>query len=449
MLLFRRRLSLEQLESRWCPSLTVSFFHGTLSVTGVPKSTLTIQETGAAVFQTMDGATTLHTFSGVANIHVRLSSRPADLNVLLDSSGLGGRLLIDLGRGFTGVSGTVHVGGGPIGGSVTITRGNGDETFDLGFDAAGAPAPLQVGGSVSVNAITSRGSDGASPRDTLFLQAGSSIGLDLTTTNVDSVFLASAFGALPNSSVGRNVSVSNPLERTTPDTFLLGTIGQDATITGPSTGVFDLVGDGFTPGSGAIGRNLTIHARGGDSIVGLSAGSAVGGNVFITTGGGNDFVELTGQVGGNASVSTGEGDDFFSLDSGAEVFGSLSVRSGNGTETVTVAGAVDGQLNVTVGNGGTMATASTITVTTAPGGLFTFRGGNGFDNLMLGDPAAAAPQTFDLDVLFGTGTNVLSDQSAASPNNDTLSGFVQGSGGNNTFTQGNADLVNIHLVDFP
>src|SRR5262249_49717498 len=177
----RARLALEQLEHRYCPTLTITLTSGYLTVSGVPTGTLTIQETGTHIFQVLDGTANLGSYSA-ANINVNLASRPSDLNVQLNASGLGGNLFLGLGNGDTvGPPSTIHVSGGRIGGTLTITKGNGHETYDLGINSVGAPDPLSVGGNVSVAAKTSAGIGGGQPRDTLFLQTGSSIGSDLTT----------------------------------------------------------------------------------------------------------------------------------------------------------------------------------------------------------------------------------------------------------------------------
>src|SRR5436309_2673996 len=119
-LLRRPRLSLERLEARACPSVTLSFVSGTLNVTGVPNGVLTFTETGTSAFKVTDGTASLGTYLGVSNISVRLSHRPDDLNVQLNAGGLGGNLYMDLGTGDTvGPSSTIHVSGGRIGGTLT------------------------------------------------------------------------------------------------------------------------------------------------------------------------------------------------------------------------------------------------------------------------------------------------------------------------------------------
>jgi hypothetical protein len=402
------RLSLELLESRFCPSLTLSLVSSTLTISGVPTGTLAIAETGTNAFKVTDGSASLPTFSGVSNINVKLSSRPGDLNVQLNASGLGGNLYEDLGFGFTGPSGTVHVSGGRIGGNLTIVRGNGNETVDLGINSVGAPDPLRVGGTVNFTAITSSGSGAASPRDHLILQTGSSIGLDLSTTNVDSVFLA------PGTSVGRNVAVSNTQEHTMPDTFLEGSVGQDVTISGPGTGIFVDLG---SLAAAVVTRNLSISTLGGDSIVGLGAGSLVKGNATITTGAGNDVIELGGQVAGTASVSSGDGNDMVSLDAGAAVSGSLSVTSGNGNSTMTIDGTVSGDMVVHLGNG-----ANTVTIGNAPAGVLRWTSGNGNDSVTLGDGSTTASETWNVSMRFGTGNDTLT--LAATGFTQSLTGFV-------------------------
>ncbi len=429
----RPRLSLERLEARACPSVTLSFVSGTLNVTGVPNGVFTISETGTNTFKVTDGATNLPTFMGVSNISIRLSHRPDDLNVQLNASGLSGNLYMDLGTGDTvGPPNSINVSGGRIGGSLTILRGNGNETYDLGFNSAGAPDPLHVGGSVSVAAITSAGVGFATPRDTLFLEQGSSIGLDLNTTNVDSVLLAPSDGVLANSSVGRNVSISNTQEHTTTLAVLFGTIGQSATVNGPSTGIFVQVGDAATPGSGTIGRNLSVGTLGGDSAVGLAPGSVVGGTATITTGGGDDLIELAGQVNGNTTISSGDGDDLISLDSSAAVFGTLQINGGNGDNLLFVDGSVSGDLVFNLGNGD-----NTAFITQAPGGVLRWTSGNGNDFLSLGDLSTPPGTTWNVNIRLGSGDDTLTLDPAA-PADQFLTGSADGGGRivANVFDQG-------------
>jgi hypothetical protein len=417
----RTRLSVLQLETRWCPSLTVSLASGYLMVSGVPNGTLTIQETGTHLFRVMDGTANLGSYSA-SNINIKLAHRPGDLNVLLNASGLGGNLFMDLGTGFTGPSGTIHVGGGKIGGTLTGVHGNGNETYDLGFNSVGATDPLTVASSVTISAPTSAGVGAGPPRDHLFLQTGSAVGSDLGTTNVDSVFLA------PGSSVGRNVSVSNSLEHTTPDTFLEGSIGQDVSISGPATGISVDLG---SLAAATVVRNLSISTLGGNSVVTLAAGSSVGGTATITTGAGNDFVEMGGQVNGSATVSTGDGNDTFSLDAGAAVAGNFNLTTGNGNDTLTVDGSVSGAMVFTLGNGD-----NTVTVGNAPGGGLHWTSGNGNDSVTFGDATNAAGEFWNVNMRFGTGNDTLTlagNGTVASP--EQLSGFIDMGGppGGNSF----------------
>src|SRR5262245_42078796 len=194
----RRPLKLEALEDRQCPTVNISFLSGDLYIMGAPNAVLAVTETGPRLFQVKDGTAALGTYLVSRNLNISLSRHPEDVNVQVNATGLGGNLYMSLGTGDSvGPPSTVHVFGGRIGGNVTIVKGNGNETLDLGIDSTGGKAPVSVGGSVSAYTSTSAGVGGAQPRDTLFLQTGSSIGLDLSTNNVDSVFLATG------TSVGR------------------------------------------------------------------------------------------------------------------------------------------------------------------------------------------------------------------------------------------------------
>jgi hypothetical protein len=237
------------------------------------------------------------------------------------------------------------------------------------------------------------------------------------------VFLA------PGSSVGRNVSVNNTLEHTTPDTFFLGSIGQDATINGPGTGIFVAVFSSG-PGTGVIGRNLSISALGGNSMVSLSPGSFVGGTANITTGGGSDSIDLGGQVNSNVTVSTGDGNDTVSLDMGAVVLGTLRINGGNGDNTLTVDGSVSGDLVFNLGNGNDSATVSQ-----APGGVLRWTSGNGNDSLTLTDTNSPAGTTWNVSILFGSGDDTLT---LAGATTQFLTGSADGGGRilGNVFSQG-------------
>src|SRR5262245_8950680 len=98
MLRHRARLCVEQLEARDCPALTLKLIAGSLYVCGVPTGVLSITETGANLFKVQSGATPIGTFLVPGNIQVKLTNRPDDVNVQLNATGLGGNLLMDLGR---------------------------------------------------------------------------------------------------------------------------------------------------------------------------------------------------------------------------------------------------------------------------------------------------------------------------------------------------------------
>ncbi len=438
----RARLSLEQLEDRRCPSLTVTLVSGSLYITGVPSGatadpngpTLAVTETGTNQFRVTDGNTFLGTYNVPGNMVISLSHRPNNVDIALNSSGLQGYLQLSLGTGDTvGPPSAIFVHGGRIGGTLTILSGNGNESFDLGAGPNGS-SPLTVGGDVTVNASRSTGIGlFTPPRDTLTLFGGSTLAASLNTLNVDSVFLDLG------SAVNRSVTVNDVVENTSDDVFVLGSVGLDMTITGAPAGTFVSL-------QGPIGRNLYFaHSQMGigQDHVSLVSTATVGGSASIFTGLGDDIVELSGQVFGSANVNMGQGNDTFEFDGTSQVFGNLSVTGGNGTNSVPLfQGLVDGNLSFNFGNGNN----NPVTVVFAPGGLLTWRSGNGNNHLTLG--TAPNSGNFNVDVTFGSGDDTFTLDNGTG----VLSGRVDGGGRitANVFEQLSGTLApTFQLINFP
>jgi hypothetical protein len=499
-------LSIEQLEGRCCPSLSVSFLGGSLYISGYPSGqtadpngpTLAITETGTHLFTVMDGNASAGAYAISGSIYLNLNRRPNTIDITLNASGLGGNLSLNLGSGDTvGPPSPIYLHGGRVNGSVTILKGNGNETFDLGQGPGGAD-PLSVGGDVTVVASLSTGNGFFTPpRDTLNLVGTSSVGGSLYTTNVDSVFLDAP------SSVGRNVSINDALELTSDDVTLLGAIGQDVTINGAPAGttvevagtvgrnlnanlagfgtdllvlditstvggsatIYDRLGGGFVfllgligkdatilapqgifvNVSGTVGRNLNANLAGaGQDFFTLVSTATVGGSAIISTGSGDDFVTVDGAVLGSLAVNLGQGDDNLAFDPTATVGGNMSVSGGNGVITVSLfEGLVTGNLSFNFGNGNN----NPVTVVFAPGGRLTWRSGNGTNQLILG----TSPTSGNFNVDAGFGSN--DDTFTVDVMSGTVSGRVDGGGRRitgNVFQLLSGSLVpNFQMINFP
>jgi hypothetical protein len=413
---------LETLEDRRCPTVNFTLASGNLFIMGAPNGVLSITEMGTRLFRVKEGATTIATFPVPGSIFVTLARRTDAIDVALNPSGLGGNLLMNLGAGDTlPPNSIINIHGGRIFGSLTIVKGSGGETFSLGLLPGNlVHDPLSVGGDVNVVASLSSGVGGGQPRDTLILDAGSSINGNLQTTNVDSVLLASV-PALPAATVSGNLTVNNNLEKTTPDVTVLGQVGKNVTVTGPATGSSFALIPGV-PGAGLIGGNLSVNSLGGTTLVQLAPGSEVQGNAGIQTGTGADLVQLGGLIDGDAQIGTDGGNDNVSLVSGAAVSGNLRVIGGNGNNTLALSGTVSGNLFVQQGNGNV-----TATVGVAPSGVLGWVSGNGNDLLTLGSAAAPAGSDWNSSIRFGNGDDTLT-LSATAPANQFLRGLIDGGG---------------------
>src|SRR5262249_2690616 len=100
-----RRLSLEQLEDRLTPTLSVLSLGSTLSITGTPTAgpaqPLLVQGVGGDNFQVLDGTADLGTFHAARGLRLDLSSVADGTRVRVDLAGdtLPGSLAVNVGSG--------------------------------------------------------------------------------------------------------------------------------------------------------------------------------------------------------------------------------------------------------------------------------------------------------------------------------------------------------------
>src|SRR5947209_8823357 len=139
----RPRLSVEQLEHRECPVARVTLAGSTLFITGpvTPNSAKGLQVTLTANNQmtVTDNGMALGKYTA-SNLQISaVSHQNSPINVDLAGKSLNGYLTIDLGNGDTsnnaknGVALFSSAGAGFLGGNLTVSRGSGFETLQLGF----------------------------------------------------------------------------------------------------------------------------------------------------------------------------------------------------------------------------------------------------------------------------------------------------------------------------
>jgi len=185
-----------------------------------------------------------------------------------------------------------------------------------------------------------------------------------------------------------------------------------------------------------------------------TATATFNGNISVTQGSGvgNAFLSAGILVGGNVSVSLNEGDNNFGINSAVgfnpTISGNLTVTTGNGSNNIGVNGTIAGNMTITLGNS-TPGVGNFTSITAPPAGLLTYRSGNGPDLLVFVPPAGSPPQTWVVDVLFGSDD----DTFALIGVGGTLTGRVDGGGRvlGNTFAQGPGWTLspNLFITNFP
>jgi hypothetical protein len=431
----RTRLFLERLEQRDCPSLTVTLINGSLTVSGVPTGPLSVTENAARQLTVTDNGHFLGNYSVGGDLRLNLTRHPSTVTVDLGGNTFSGNILISLGNGgTTPLPPAVTVQRGTVGGNVTFLGGNGTETENIGGPSL-APIPLNVRGNVQANGKVS-GNGNAGPGDTLFVGPGSTVGGDVSTTQIDNVAVGQPNLAL--TTVGGNVSVNDAGSNAALIVNIFGNVGKSVSVTGTA---YD---DAFvlqqaTPGVGGnITGGLNVDLGGstnlGNSFL-LDAGTTVGGDTTLTsgaaaTGTGSTFT-IRGAVNASLTANLGEGPNMLTFSAAASVLGNMSVTGGNGNNTVTADGAVAGSLSFNLGNGN-----DTVTIGNAPGGQLLWTSGNGNDSVTFGDASNAAGETWNVNMTFGTGNDTLTlagNGTVGTP--EFLTGFIDMGGppGGNSF----------------
>lgn len=477
MTIVRRPLRIERLEARDCPAVTITQSAGNLFIKGAPNADLYITGTAnPSQFTVYDGAQFKGTFNINAGLYVQLTSRPGTIQIDLNANYIPGNVVIDLGNGYTGPafnprevqlfdSTSIDTRStGTIRGTLSVMNGNGREVIHVGAFRdeffTDFMHPISILGGMTVVGRASTGFE-----DTFQLGEGSYIGGTAQVTNYDNVTfglqdvtmtsLTEVRGDVSVTTTGvggglfanfyglfsRNLTVNGSATTSNSNSFLIAPPdpGVDSVVGGNLTVTFReaLVNNQFTilhdadPNLGTVVVNgttrLTSTNNSGAFLDVVDIQGQLNGSVFVSmANSGNDFTFAeTAYIGGNLSYTGGNGENNFGAN-GANSFGSN-----------VFLGTLAGALNVTVGHG-----TNTVSLQTGIGGKFTFRGGNGTNDVSI---VPTTPAFYLVDLLFGSGTNVLTLN-----DNVTMSGIVRGSGGNNTFNQNDATLMPpITFSNFP
>lgn len=317
---------------------------GNLTVKGA-KTTSNLQISGDVgkdvLFQASPGLSengfALQQFATIGR-NATLNMGDATSLVFLNGGNVGGNFTLNSGKGLDGVylTGFGSVG---IGGNATFNMG----ANDGGIVSAGNGI-LKVGKNLTINALGGQ--------DTVDLtQGGMFTTLDVggnTTLNLGNGISTLGFAG---GFVGGNFSVKTGLGD---DTIYL-TADSDLDVGGSVA--FNL-GAGYnrviSTGSNDfnIGKNFTLSTTTGndefDLVTGTTTRLKVGGNATITMGNAgikNVFHTAAIDVGGKLAITTGTGEDNIQMDGPSSISGTTSIITGNGPNTVTIFGGSFGGMN--------------------------------------------------------------------------------------------------------
>jgi hypothetical protein len=408
------------LEDRLAPA-TVHDVAGVLLITS-PRGALTVapEATAGKVDVTDNGKTVTY-----SNVGTLISITGNNLNTPITftgNTGFNGNLVLKSGNGSKTI--TVNTAATAItGGNVTLIEGPGNDTTNLAGTIGGNLVYTHTLGAntlVTTGAVTVGGNATLSGAATITQSSALTVGGSLS-------IVGQVSGGTPLAFTGTANLTANSLSVT----------GGGGSSSFSETGVLTVTNN--------MSVTNTLTTSGTLDLSAVGAASTIGGNLYYQGGAGVDTVKFGANltVSGNATISTGEGaDDLSGLNATWTVGGNLSITEGNGNEVAfTVGGTVNGNESITQGNG----TNGQVISNSPPGGLLSYHGGNGTDSLNL---QGAVGSTYDMFLVFGTGTNTLS--LAPGGNAVTFSGTVIGTGGTNTLVQGaNATLVDVTFINFP
>ncbi len=468
---FRRKLlTLEQLEDRMTPALTLSFYAGSLTISGTPSNTLTIAGTGGTSYSVTDGAHTLGSFNITGNLTLNLASHPGFITLNLNGQTFAGNVLMNLGVGNTSQTAIepIFVYGGTtsqINGNLTVNGGSGDEALELGVVASNTPSTLSavtIRGNVTMTASSTAPPSGlATSPTTLELSPGSNVTGNITTTQVGTVNIGfnQFVAGTALSRVGGNLTANDATGKAALFVDIAGDVGKNVNFTGLGRPDFAGNGDSLAiipkdsagagiAGGAVIGGNVSVNL-GSSSINkpfinvefdsdGVANPFVINGNVSInSSGSSSDSITfglsagVQNQINGSVTMNLGSGSDSIAIDH-TSIFGNTNIAAGNGNETVTITSnaGLFGNLGFQFGNGN-----ESVSVQAAPAGTLSWRSGNGNSMLSL-NPASGTTTSWNVNLLFGNGNDSLTLAPVAGGGTATISGSATAGTGTNTFSQG-------------
>jgi len=309
------RLSLEMLETRWCPSVSAHLVHHTLEVVAANSAeTLNITETAQGTFAVNNGSPVGKSpFNNVTNVVCHLDNASDTVTIDLGGFKLNGNLEVFFGKGKSADTDQLTVKNGKIGGELHVAGGPETDTVTLGV--AGAATSLEVFHDAYIN----EASGGA---DKLEINDGVTLDQALTAISTNNFDLAAG------STVKGDLIISG------------GSLQHTVTIEGNVNHTLYFTGsvhaDSLTVAASATLGSLVVHLGNAPKNTSneVSIGATINNLLNILGGAGADHVTITGAatIKGTLTARLGAGDDIFTVPSGANGLHGL-VNGGSGSNT--------------------------------------------------------------------------------------------------------------------
>jgi hypothetical protein len=362
---YRTRPSVEQMEDRWCPTVTASVKNGILTVAGTPTNStdlVLVKETAANTFEVDDAGTVVASGLTATSVKLKLTGTTDLVSVDLGGNTLAGNLAANLSNTNT----TLTVADGTISGAVRVS-GRGTDNVTLG-----------------------------STGKTLTVAHDSEVDLDNSTTGIVKVLSGVSF---TDDLFASGTSVTLAAGATVKDWLVIqgSSSGVTATVNGTVGGGL-LVDGGF---GGFCGGNSSTSSS---TSLTLGSTGSVAGNLYFASRGTKDTLDIFGKVSGNLDAVLLGTTTSATLESGSTIGGRADFDFGKGTDALTIAGTIGTSgntgtaLTVDAGNGGnTIGILSTAVIN----GSARVRLGSGTNTVSLHDPATVTG-TFTLKA--GTAT---------------------------------------------
>jgi len=430
----RSRPSLEGLTERIVPAVSVKFLGGSLTITANPANVsnnlVVTQQATDGKFVISDGGVSVGPYRVTGNITITSSNASDTIQVNLNRGAAGtfqlpGFLSINSRNGADTITiNSDATRGGRIGGNLILATGFSNDTVNIGT-AGGA---LSIGGAVSANMDS--GADTFNLGTTGTAANTFVIGRGVTLLRANTVNMGTGTDPL---TVNGTVFIDNTLDYGITNTIRFG-ITSDV-LQARSAGNFcynggTLIDDIGLYGTiqGAPGKNSVINMGQGantldiDAVIGLGTSS----DLIVTGGAGIDDISLGDDtdIANDAIFSLGAGDNLYDLNNTFAVGGNMSITAGNGDDIVGIfAGQIGGDLTFSLGNGSnslTFAGATTGAAQSASCHDFTYNGGDGDDEITFDADNGAVENS--LTVNLGSGSDIF--DATNSGDSSYLTGFI-------------------------